>query len=400
METKRFEVQAVTHRHDVIYFTWADLGGVYQVYRDEELLYEGTVAEFRDGNFKHAKMYRYSIERLINDEVVDVIVLQTSAFAEQRNVENPLQFLVLTTIVAKTQIALSWEEIKDVTHYEIYRNDTFVKEVQVNQYIDRDFSLDESYTYRIQSKRPLAKSEERLSKGKSVAATIFGIVHRASSKDKPAIERFTVSKLITKPRQLLTPVLQQRRQRNVDQWQFRYMTFLKESLIKNPNLLSKNRFFQGDGRDFDPEGDHYRTYVDVGLNYAEREPSMSCEKRIGKTIAYDHFGRIRESGIASSDGIVLERNDHKKGEAGFLLTHAVQNPLVNAPDIDYEVRAVLRRDGTFDMTGYHDQAPHHEIYLVRGEGGEWIPIHLVESKGLAWMSGIIGWHYWRFSNLE
>ena len=48
----------------------------------------------------------------MNDEVVDVIALQTSAFAEQRNVENPLQFLVMTTIVAKTQIALSWEEIK------------------------------------------------------------------------------------------------------------------------------------------------------------------------------------------------------------------------------------------------------------------------------------------------
>ena len=400
MKKKQFEVEAVTHRHDVIYFSWADLGGIYQVYRDEELLYEGTVAEFRDGNFKHAKMYRYSIERLINDEVVDVIVLQTTAFAEQRNVENPLQFLVMTTIVAKTQIALSWEGIKDVTDYEIYRNDIFVKEVQANQYIDRDFSLDESYTYRIQSKRPLAKSEERLSKGKSVAATIFGVVHRASSKDKPAIERFTVSKLIAKPRELLTPVLQRRHQKNVKQWKFRYTTFLKESLIKNPNLLSKNRFFQGDGRDFNPEGEHYRTRVDVGLNYAVREPSMSCEKRIGKTIAYDHFGRMRESAVAPGDGIALERSDHRTGEAGFLLTHAVRNPLIHAPDIDYEVRTVLRRDGTFDMTGYHDQAPHHEIYLVRGEAEKWMSIHLAESKGVVWMSGVIGWHYWRFSNLE
>ena len=117
-----FEVQTVTNRHDLITFTWNDVGGVYHVYRDRKLLYEGTVPKFDDGDFKHAKMYNYSIERVVNDEVVDVIALQTSAFAELRNVENPLQFLVMTTIVAKTQIALCWEEINDVDDYEIYRN--------------------------------------------------------------------------------------------------------------------------------------------------------------------------------------------------------------------------------------------------------------------------------------
>ena len=103
-----------------------------------------------------------------------------------------------------------------------------LKRCKRNQYIDRDFSLDESYIYRIQSKRPLAKSEEPLSKGKSVAATVFGVLHRASSKEKPAIEQFTVSKLIAKPRQLLTPVMRRTRRHHVDDWQFRYTTFLKE----------------------------------------------------------------------------------------------------------------------------------------------------------------------------
>ena len=66
----------------------------------------------------------------------------------------------MTTIVAKTQIALSWEEIEDVDTYEIYRNGVYIQTVKRNQYIDRDFSLDETYTYTIHSKRPLAKSEE------------------------------------------------------------------------------------------------------------------------------------------------------------------------------------------------------------------------------------------------
>ncbi|MDS9471955.1 DUF3238 domain-containing protein [Sporosarcina pasteurii] len=395
-----FEVQTVTHKHDVIHFTWRDLGGNYYVYRDGELLYEGTVAEFKDGDFKHAKLYNYSIERVVNEEVVDVVRLQTSAYAEERNVKNPLQFLVMTTIVAKSQIALSWEKIKDVSHYEIYRNDVFIKEVQKNQYIDRDISMDQTYTYRIQSKRPLAMSEERFSKGKSVAATVLGMMNKKTSQKQPAIERFTVTKEIGRPRELLIPTLQRTAKSKVNEWQFRYTTFLKEEMIKNPNFFSKNHLFKGDARDFNPDGTSFRTRVDVSLDYGQVKSPMVCTRNIGMTVAYDHVGRIRKEAQATSDGVVLERSDHKPGEAGFLLMHEVQNPLVQAPKINYEVRAVLRRDGTFDMTGYHNQAPHHEVYLVRGAQNGWIPIHLAESNGLIWMSDVMSWHYWRFSNFE
>ena len=99
-------------------------------------------------------------------------------------------------------------------------------------------------------------------------------------------------------------------------------------------------------------------------------------------------------------GITLKRTNHGEEEAGFHLTHAVGNPLTAAPEINYEVRAVMRRDGTFDMTGYHDQAPHHEVYLTRGAGSDWKPIHQADSKGLAWMSEVIAWQYWRISNFE
>jgi len=282
METNDFfEVESITHTHDLVTFTWRDIGGFYTVYRDGELLYEGTVAEFSDGNFKHAKMYHYSIERLVNDEVVDVIALQTSAFAEKKNIKNPLQFLVMTTIVAKSQIALSWEEIKGVETYEIYRNGIYMQAVKGNRYIDRDFSLDESYTYRIHSTRPLRKSEERMSRGKSFVANIFERFGKAVIHAEPAMERYTVSKLIAKPRHILIPVLKKKHKSYVDHWAFRYATFLQEEVIKNPNPLSKNHSFQGDGRDFDRESDKYRTCVNVALDY-RKQPPMSFEITVRK----------------------------------------------------------------------------------------------------------------------
>lgn len=393
-----FEIKSVTHRPNLIIFSWADIGGQYKVFRDGELLYEGTVPEFKDGHFHQAKMYSYSIERLIDNEVVDVIALQTSAYAEERNAENPLQFLVMTTIVAKTQIALSWEEIEDVEEYEIYRNEVFMKKVKVNAFVDRDFSLDESYIYRIYYKRSIEKSEEIMSAGKSLISGVMGIFKRSESDDKPVMEHFTVSKFIANPRKLLTPVTEKTNHSNVNKWRLRYTTFLQEEIVENPNKLSGFHYFKGDNRGFNPEGESFRTRVTVDLDYSSKEASLDLLKEVGETVGYDSSMKVREKDTASDEDILLERLEHEKGEVGFLLTHSVGNPLVVTPNIDYDLQAVLRKNGTFDVTGFHDQAPHHEVYL--NQDNHWFSIHQTESEGLMWMSGVTGSQYWRASNFH
>ena len=226
------------------------------------------------------------------------------------------------------------------------------------------------------------------------------MLNPVSSKEKRQIERFPVTKVIAKPTRLLIPVQERARRQNVDRWRFRYMTFLEDDWVLNPNPLSRNRFFKGDDRGFDPNGESYRTCVDVELAYDLERSPLTFTKDVGPSIAYNSLKCFRKQATASNDGIILERKDHKENESGFHLIHAVGNPLTAAPSIDYGVRAVMRRDGTFDMSGYHDQAPHHEVYLMRGAGNEWRPIHQAESKGLAWMSEVIAWQYWRVSNFD
>lgn len=250
-----FEMKMVVHQADVISFTWNDVGGIYHVYKDGEHVYEGTVPEFNDGDFKHAKLYNYTIERTEDGEVVDVIALQTSAFAERKNNDNPLQSLVMTTIVAKTQIALSWEEMSDVKDYEVFRNDVYLATVKNNCYVDRDFSLDETYRYAIRSQRSLAKSEDRFNRSKSLTSTIFGMLNPASSKEEAAVEVFEVTKWIARPTELLMPVQDKVRRLTVDKWKYRYTTFLADKWVANPNRLSWNRYFKGDDRGFDASGE-------------------------------------------------------------------------------------------------------------------------------------------------
>lgn len=396
-----FEIKSVKHEHDLISFTWNDVGGFYNVYKDGEHLYEGSVPEFQDGDLKHGKLYHYMIERVENNQVVDVIAMQTSAFAEEKNVENPLQLLVMTTIVARTQIALSWEGIKDIEEYEIYRNGDFIATVDTNRFIDRDIDVDQSYVYTIRSRRPLNKSEERLTSVKSAISNLFGMLNPATSTSESAIETFTTIKSIGKLSEILKPINEREKEiANVDHWKFRYTTFLADEWVRNPNLLSPNHFFEGDRRGFDPNGESFRTRVDIELAYDEAGDPMTFTKAVGTSIAYDHLKRFRETAKASADGITMKRMDHQKGESGFLLEHSVGNPLTTAPKIDYEVNAVFRRHGTFDMSGYFDPAPHHEIYLMKGRGETWQPILQVESRGLAFMSEAIAYHYWRCSNFE
>lgn len=396
-----FEIQSVKHEHDLISFTWNDVGGFYNVYKDGEHLYEGSVPEFQDGDFKHGKLYHYTIERVENNQVVDVIAMQTSAFAEQKNVENPLQLLVMTTIVAKTQIALSWEVIKDVAEYEIYRNGDFMTTTDTNRFIDRDVDVDQAYVYLIRSRRPLNKSEENFTSVKSAISNVFGMLNPATNRKESAVETFTTIKSIGKPNEMLKPTNERVQEIvNVDQWKFRYTTFLADEWVRNPNLLSSNHFFEGDRRWFDPNGESFRTRVDIELAYDEKGEPMTFTKEVGPTIAYDYLKRFKEKAKASADGITMKRTDHQRGECGFLLEHTVGNPLTTAPKIDYEVNAVFKRNGTFDMSGYFDPAPHHEIYLTRGRGESWQTILQVESRGLAFMSETIACHYWRCSNFE
>ncbi|MDW0116694.1 DUF3238 domain-containing protein [Sporosarcina thermotolerans] len=394
-----FEIRSVRHQPDLISFAWNDVGGFYNVYKDGKHLYEGDAAEFQDGDLEDGKVYQYLIERVENNQVVDVMAMQTSAFAMEKNIENPLQSLVVTAIVAKTQIALSWEEINDVVGYGIYRNGEFIGMVNTNRFIDRDIDVDQSYVYLIRSRRPIHKSGERFASMKSALSNVFGAL--TASRSETAIETFTTVKLIGKPKTILRPMNEREQEpESIDQWRFRYTTFLADEWVRNPNPLSPNHFFKGDGRGFDPTGEGFRTRVDIELAYDEKGEPMRFTKEVGPSIAYDHLKRFREKAKASADGITMERTDRGKGESGFILTHCIGNPLAAAPSIDYEVTADFNREGTFDMSGYFDPAPHHEIYLIKGRGDRWRSILQVESRGLAFMSDAIAYHYWRCTNFE
>ncbi len=397
-QADRFEIRSVVHREGSIEFDWDDPGESYRVYKEGRLVQEGPVCDYSDEDVMHGKMYHYAVECLDGrGRVTDVIRMQTSALKMKKDTANPVRQLVVTTIVAKSQVALSWEKIRDVESYEVYRDGVFLGESEGTHFIDREVP-DAPSVYSVRATRPAQDSEEPMSSPKSVLGRIVGLFNPESTTREDVTEEFWLTKMIGRPSEMLLPVEEWREPEPVAKWRFRYTTFLAEEQVGNPNITSPNRTFDGDGRHFDPEGGSFRTRGDVTLSYTDPGCPLIFKKEAGKTVAYGITGRKREEGTASIDDFTIEPLEHDGREFGFELEHSVGNPITPAPTIDYEVHAVLRRHGTFEVTGYHDQAPHHEVYLDKGDG--WFPIHRAESKGLAHMSEVVAYQHWNTSNFE
>lgn len=390
-----FEVQSMKHSLGELSFVWSDTGGYYRVYKNERQLYEGTVAEFTDGELDSRHPFQYTIERVKDEKVEDVIVIQTSALTSRVEDEHPLQRLVITTIAASSQIALSWERIKGVEKYDIYRNGIYLDTVENNRFIDRESSMSEAVTYSVLGTRPLIDSNQQMNVSKSIVSKAFEVVMPPSSENKPTEESYTFSIRVNCRDHLLQPVAKRKKVLEIDRWKFRYTTFLKEDILKNPNLLSPLPYFAGDDRDFDPEGKSYRTRVDMRGEFNIEESSLQFTKAVGPSIGMNYLKRYKRHGHASLEDIEIKRLEGKPSEINFEIVHDVGNPLTVSPPIHYEVKGHLDCEGNIDLVGYHNDAPHHEIYLSLGDG-DWWTIRQSESEGLAYLSGVLGDDYWRY----
>lgn len=397
--SKLFEVQRMDHSLEDITFTWSDIGGCYRVYKNEQQVYEGTAPKFTDGELDTSHPFQYTIEHVEEGNVKDVIVIQTSALTQLEEGEHPLQRLVITTIAASSQIALSWERIDDVEKFDIYRNGQYVDTVKDNRYIDRQTDLSETVVYSVSATRPIIDSNQQMSIAKSIVSKVYDAITPADPDNKASEEVYTFSIRVKQRDELLKPVASRKKAKEVNRWKFRYTTFLKEDIIKNPNLLSPIPYFTGDDRDFNPEGKSFRTRVDIDGEFIGGDSTMKFTKATGPSIGLNYLKRYKSHDHASVDGIEIERLEGKPTEVHFAINHNVANPLTPSPPIHYEMKAHLDQEGNLDLVGYHNDAPHHEIYLSLDDE-EWSTIHRAESEGLAYLTGVLADNYWRYMTCD
>ena len=397
----RIELELLEQTDTTIFFIWSNTGGTYRVKRDGKLLYEGAENSYTDEGLFPGELYLYTIDRVdLENKVIDRLKFQTGTENHVDDFINRLQTITVTTVVSDSKIALAWGPINGILSYDVYRNGELLATTEKNQFTDLEADRNEDYTYSLHGKRPLEKSEENMKKEKTVLAKLFGIINIRSSQEETANEEFWIIKRVASRAELLAEPPIKKDHIEHPEWQLRYMTFLAEEMLPNPNPLSLNRFFKGDGRSFNPESNEYRTRVDLNIRFREEGAIVDLSKDVGMSIAYNWRRKFRKADAASSNGIELKEVKEDTHKVAISLKHSVGNPLVPSPDIDYQITANFYRVGVYDIIGNHDQAPNHEVYMKDARTADWGHIHKAEGKGLSWMAAPLASHYWRISNFE
>jgi hypothetical protein len=393
-----FMLDFIEQKQDQITLAWPDIGESYRVYRNHQFIYSGSAPRLTDAKLIPGTIYMYTIECLDDqDETIEKIKVQTATAVSEKRTENVLADSIFTTVVTKGQVSLEWEPIDGIEEYTIERNGKTVGKARKCSFIDLEINSHEQYTYTIRAQRPLELSEQEASEGKSVIANMVGLLKKDASTKRTAVEEFEITTRLVPLKQLLENDKKNASLTCHPRKLLRYTTFLPQKWLKNPNVASKHHYFKGDQRGFNPDAPRFRTRADVHLNMSEEAHPVELAKSVGTTKAYNWVRRFSEEGQADDDGIIVEKVFSTDEKISFQLIHSVGNPLVLSPAIDYEVNATFYRNGEIDISGNHDQAPHHEVYLKTGDSPEWETIHQARSKGLEMMAPPTANKLWRYT---
>jgi len=164
--------------------------------------------------------------------------------------------------------------------------------------------------------------------------------------------------------------------------------------------FTSNRSFGGDGRGFvsppfDTPWDETssRTSVHLSINWDNPAPyNVTWVKEVGTTRLYEGTREV-DSRTASDSGIQVQEAYGTQAYAQARVKHSVGNPFCAAGAIEYNVMFRLYRNGTFEVVGFRQPVPHHEIYGGWDNGNgimNWREFGKFTNQGFSCLTGSCG----------
>ncbi|MDP9700416.1 MULTISPECIES: hypothetical protein [Paenibacillus] len=394
------EIESIVPYSNEIHLDWNDIGNTYNVYQDKKLIYSGSDSNFIVDSLDSGSLYSYKIEAI--DEqgtVIDNLRLQTSTDKVDKNINENLNDLIITTVLNDNKVKIIWEDIDGINTFQVFKNGQLINTVKDNV-IEDEIESNSLTSYNIVGKKLI--DEERMTAVKKY-------IEENSLKLTPIEEDMLFYDEISLIKEIDSTDINLATNKidfstlqsstSTKSWSMRYTTFLADPWVSNPNILSKYAWFTGDNRGFTATGSSFRTRADISICFCSAGRSVSLSKAVGTTHGYDSNKKFLESGTASSSGIELSNVDtSNSSKITFKLNHAVGNPLVTALDIDYVVNGEFYSNGNYKLAGEHDQAPHHEVYLIGNNSVSYQTMHQAESKGLSYLAPPMPNKKWSKSN--
>lgn len=382
-----FQITSIESQFNSIELSWESSGDYYQLFNDNLLIYNGSDNSFTHTNLDPSSIYSYSIiatdknGRVVEKtkiktatrNSIDNTLIQldtetdTNTNTNSNDILNPLKSNIINTVVTDQAISIMWDEIEGVNEYEVHKNGVYQEKVYESKFIDTKIDPEKEYSYTISGKKRINKEQEEL-----ILDHLRNNELKISETEKEALlyEKYTITKNLKPNNNELTTNNHDNSQVKSfasTQWDLRYMTFIKPQYVSNPwSLVSSTKYFGGDNRNWDAYSNKFRTKTDVKVCFCSAGKSVVMNKSIGTTNGYNSSYTLIESDTDSGNGITLTNVDLTgSNKIKFTVNHSSGNPLVTSPTIDYTYTGEFYNNGDYSIVGNHDQAPHHEFYIVQ-----------------------------------
>jgi hypothetical protein len=287
----------------------------------------------------------------------------------------------VSTISNGEYIKFDWNNISQIDDYDVIKNGKVIESIDESEFTDKLDGKQDKIVYEFVGKISVDEQEKQIrlsqiEKNMSVEVSDnvntedllydYVSVIKIIDKDKYAIDddSFSISAIDDGD--------------SVDNVKIRYTTFIADKYVPNPvpyvlrltgdDWEKEVEYFGGDNRDFAVAHSRYRTEINIEADFTDER--IDFDRDVGRSKFYDEDKNLVGTDTASRSGIRMRSDDITQDEAYFEIDHAAGIPYLDdsdeftPPDIDYEFEAYLyREDGEFEIDGWHDGAPSHEMYI-------------------------------------
>lgn len=378
-KVKDIDVQVET---DSIQINWKDIGDSYVIEVNGEEYTETPEESVHLTDLEPGNPYEVAIKAKSKENISDIFVVQTltkRTEQETSNSEYILEPAITTAIVKDDQVKIIFEDLPEQNmNYVVTKNDTEFGKLKGKKpfIIDTDLEANEKYRYALIGAQKLDFNERR--------EAVKSLKENKISKEMLDID--DIEKEFELARTVKTLNSKKANQAHAENWysygvgaEFVYTTFIKpHNATFVPFLVGgsvKYHKFKGDGRNFDRHAvsPKYRTKTWVRVTFPDSGGSkVRFRKYINPTTGQHNTTKewVTKAPAVKNNKVYLKNKQESSTKAVFTVYHDAKNSLhdmdfeafkVSSPGITYQYRGEVYKNGYFNIVGYHDRAPHHEM---------------------------------------
>lgn len=355
----------VTKFKDQIQIAIMQEADVYKITKDGVLVYEGTQNSYQDILVEDFHRYKIGLFN-INGEMIDNFSVKVNnihkikgdlklnerntTIDEYNKIKNAIDGGDIDYISGTNVTYLSWTDIpSDSGIYEVYRDGVKVGET-TDKFFRDNTEPGNRYVYEIKTLYTAMDINKQVFEG-SLSVILDSPLNNEDSFNsvQQLFEGLGDNEASAIP--------------NGDILNIEYKTFIPFVAVSPP---FSSRWFKGNNRGFSSSSSNYKTRTNVVANFNTGKLSSSAQASTSEECSNSACSRIIASAPASASGIRITHDSQSTTKMAWRVNHSASLPLFeNSPMINYYYEADLTKT-SLKVTGSHDQAPSHEMYIKYG----------------------------------